>query len=313
MASHSSKKVVYAALAGNGLIAVTKFFAAAATGSSAMFSEAIHSLVDTGNQRLLLYGIKRSNKPADEAHPFGYGMELYFWTFVVAILIFGVGAGVSLIEGILKIQNPHPITNPLINYIVLAIAFVFEAAAWIVAYREFRTRQGKRGLFDAVRRSKDPTVFTVLFEDSAATLGLVVAFIGIWLGQTLDMPILDAVASIVIGLILAVTAALLAYETKGLLIGEAAAPDVVSGVRGIVLARQGILAINEMATLHFGPEDVLLTLSVDFCRRVFIGGCGAGNLRNGTGHKGVLPRDYPRLYRSPKHRRPSPGSIPYRF
>mgnify|MGYP000701775565 CR=1 FL=1 len=264
MAHGGSKKVIYAAFAGNFLIAITKFAAALISGSSAMFSEAIHSLVDTGNQVLLLYGIKRSNRPADEAHPFGYGMELYFWTFVVAILIFGLGAGISIIEGILKILEPHPVTNLGLNFTVLGAAIIFEGFAWYVAYREFQKTRGRRSFINAIRRSKDPTVFTVLFEDSAAMLGLIVAFVGIWLGHELNMPVLDGVASVLIGVILAVTAALLAFESKGLLIGEGAQHDVVQGVRKIAEKTPGILAINEVLTMHFGPEDVLLNLSIDF-------------------------------------------------
>lgn len=264
MSVHAPKKVIYAALVGNGLIAITKFVASSMTGSSAMLSEAIHSVVDTGNQVLLLYGLKRANQPPDRKHPFGYGMELYFWTFVVAILIFAVGAGLSIYEGIDKLQNPHPVVNPTVNYVVLAIAMVFEAAAWTVAFRAFKKEKGNLGYLTAVRRSKDPTVFTVLFEDSAAMLGLIVAFVGIWLGQVLDLPVLDAVASIVIGCILALTAALLAYESKGLLIGESVKLEVEQGLRRIVDAQTGIKAINEMLTMHLGPRDVLLNLSLDF-------------------------------------------------
>lgn len=256
--------VIYAALAGNGLIAVTKFFAAGVTGSSAMFSEAVHSVVDTGNQGLLLYGLKRADRPADERHPFGYGMELYFWTFVVAILIFAVGAGISIYEGVSKLLDPHPITHPHINYIVLLLAMVFEGAAWWVAFRAFRASKGKLSYIAAVRHSKDPTVFTVLFEDSAAMLGLVAAFLGIFLGQAFDLPMLDGVASIVIGVILALTAILLAYESKGLLIGEGASREVVRGVSEIVAQRPGIDRVNELLTMHLGPRDVLLNLSVDF-------------------------------------------------
>lgn len=264
MASHASKKVIYAALAGNSLIAVTKFGAAAFTGSSAMLSEAVHSLVDTGNQGLLLYGLRRARRPADVAHPFGYGMELYFWTFVVAIIIFGLGAGVSVYEGLHKVHTPVAVTNPAVNYVVLTLAMAFEAGAWYIAFKEFRQTKGTRGWLEAVRRSKDPTVFTVLFEDSAAMLGLVVALLGIGLGQWLDMPILDGAASIVIGVILAVTAALLAYECKGLLIGEGASPHVVDGIRKMIAAEVGIVTVNEVLTMHLGPQDVLLNLSVDF-------------------------------------------------
>ena len=268
MADPTSKKVIYAALAGNGMIAVTKFGAAVFTGSSAMFSEAIHSVVDMGNQGLLLLGLRRAKRPPDSSHPFGYGMELYFWTFVVAILIFAVGAGISIYEGVHRISSPQPITNPYVNYVVLVLAMVFEAFAWAVAFREFRRTKGRLGYLEAVRRSKDPTVFTVLFEDSAAMLGLIVALVGIFLAQVLNMPALDGVASVVIGIILAVTAILLAYETKSLLIGERARPEVIGGIREIVRRFPQIIAVNELLTMHMGPRDVLLNLSVDFDDRV---------------------------------------------
>lgn len=260
-----SKWVVVAALLGNGLIAFTKFIAAGITGSSAMLSEAIHSVVDTGNQGLLLWGMKRAAKPADEQHPFGYGMELYFWTFVVAILVFSIGAGVSLYEGISKLMAPTPIYRPMVNYIVLGIAMVFEGAAWTVAFREFRRRKGDTlGYFKAVQLSKDPTVFTVLFEDSAAMLGLVAAMVGLLLAEFYGDPRYDALASITIGIILACTASVLAYESKGLLIGEAASKEVRTGIRRILAQENTIISINELLTMHLGPEDVLLTISLDF-------------------------------------------------
>ena len=262
--AHGSRKVIFAALAGNGLIAVTKFIAAGITGSSAMFSEAIHSVVDTGNQCLMLYGMKRAKKPADAGHPFGYSMELYFWTFVVAILIFSLGSGLSIYEGVSKLQHPHTLQKPLVNYAVLGFAILFEGAAWWVAFHEFRKTKGALGYFKAVQRSKDPTVFTVLFEDSAAMLGLSAALIGIGLAQVTGNPIFDAIASIVIGIILACTAAVLSYECKGLLIGEAAHPHVIGKIRKIVNGHKGIISINELLTMHFGPRDILLCLRVDF-------------------------------------------------
>lgn len=271
MASHSSRKVIYAALAGNGLIAVTKFAAAGYTGSSAMLSEAIHSVVDTGNQCLLLYGLKRSNRKADETHPFGYGRELYFWSFVVAIIIFGIGAGVSIYEGIHKVLEPQPVKSPMINFIVLGAAMVFEAAALFVAVKEFNKVRGELGYIAAVRRSKDPATFTVLFEDSAAILGLVVAFVGLLLAEYLGIAWMDGAASIVIGLILASTAAFLAYETKALLIGEAAHEELQQGIREIVAAAKSVNSINELRTMHMGADDVLLALSLDFRDQLSVG------------------------------------------
>ena len=264
MSAKSSKKAIYAALAGNGMIALTKFFASAYTGSSAMFSEAIHSVVDTGNQILLLYGIKRSERPADKTHPFGYGMEVYFWSFVVAILLFGLGSGVSIYEGISKIQNPHPVTNPFVNYIVIGFAIIFETIAFSVAYRELRKTKGSQSLIKAIRTSKDPTIFTVLFEDFAALLGLMVAGLAIYFGEVLNLPILDGIASVIIGLILALTASLLAFECKGLLCGEAANDQIVAGIKDIVKGETDVLYINEILTMHLGPQDILLNISLDF-------------------------------------------------
>ena len=264
MANPASKKVIYAALLGNALIAVTKFGASFHTGSSAMLSEAVHSVVDTGNQWLLLYGIRQSQKPADELHPFGHGRELYFWTFVVAIMIFAVGAGISFYEGYSKLLNPHPVSNPIVNYAVLLFAMVFEGIAWTMAFKEFKKTKGDRGWIEAIRHSKDPTLFTVLFEDTAAALGLIVAFVGIYLGNALGIPELDAVASLVIGAILALVAALLAHESKGLLIGERAEREVVAGIRTIMETQSGVLQVNELLTLHLAPDDVLVNVSLDF-------------------------------------------------
>jgi cation diffusion facilitator family transporter len=264
MANHGSKKVIFAALAGNALISVTKYMAAAFTGSSAMFSEAIHSTVDTGNQALLLYGLGRANQKADESHPFGYAQEVYFWAFMVAILIFSVGAGVALYEGVHKVRHPIPITDAYINYLVLGAAMIFEGFAWLIAFREFNTRRGRRSFLQAMQETKDPSVMTVLLEDTAAMIGLMVAFVGIFLGQVLGMPVLDGVASIVIGLILASAALLLAVETKSMLIGEAASPKLVERIERILVAQSGISRVNEILTLHLGPADVLVTLSLDF-------------------------------------------------
>ncbi|MFK7902774.1 MAG: cation diffusion facilitator family transporter [Nitratireductor sp.] len=266
-----SKKVIYAALVGNGLIAICKFIGASITGSSAMLSEGIHSMVDTGNQGLLLYGLKKSDKPADEKHPFGYGAELYFWAFVVAILIFAVGSGISIYEGVSKILHPHAMSDPTINYVILGAAMIFEGVAWYIAYKEFNLSRGKNSIMQAVRDSKDPTVFTVLFEDTAAMLGLLVAMVGIYLAHTLNMPILDGVASIVIGVILGLTAALLAFETKGLLIGESAAPEMVVAVKELIKEVKGVDRLNEIKTLHRGPNDVLLALSIDFENDLTVG------------------------------------------
>ncbi|MGD2108072.1 MAG: cation diffusion facilitator family transporter [Phycisphaerae bacterium] len=259
-----SKKVIYAAFVGNAGIAVTKFIAAALTNSSAMLAEAIHSVVDTGNQGLLLWGIRRSNLPPDEDFPLGRGKEVYFWSFVVAIMIFAVGSGISLYEGIKHLLHPEPIEQVGVNYVVLAIATVFEGVAWLYAWRGFRTSKGDHGYLEAVHRAKDPTLFVVLFEDTAALLGLLVAFVGIALGQVTGSPYFDGAASIVIGLILAAVAGWLAWETKGLLIGEAAVPEVQRLIREIILAHSGIKRVNELITMHMGPDNILVNMSVDF-------------------------------------------------
>lgn len=264
MAGHQNKKVIYAALAGNTAIAITKITAAIYTGSSAMFSESIHSVVDTGNQILLLYGLRRAGRPADERHPFGYGRELYFWAFVVAILIFAVGAGVSIYEGIHRVQHPTTITNVGINYAVLSFAMIFEGGAWWVAFRAFETTRGKRSLITAIRDSKDPSIFTVLLEDTAAMLGLLIAFLGIALGQWLEIPELDGLASIAIGCILAGAAMLLAQETKGLLIGEGADPTIVREISRVLSAHSAIDRVNEILSMHQGPNDILVNVSVEF-------------------------------------------------
>ena len=262
--SSGTKKVIFAALAGNALISITKFIAAGITGSSAMLSEGIHSLVDTGNQILLLYGLKQAERPADENFPFGHGKEIYFWSFIVAMLIFALGGGISIYEGIKHLSHPEPITNPLINYVVLGLAIIFEGAAWFFAFKAFTRVKGKWGYIEAIQRAKDPSIFVVLFEDTAALLGLMVALIGIALSQITGILIFDSIASIIIGLILIGTAIWLAYETKSLLIGESANRPVIQGVRDILAATSGIDHVNEVLTMHMGPDFILANISVDF-------------------------------------------------
>lgn len=264
MASHTSKSVIFAALAGNTAIALTKFAAAAVTGSAAMLSEAIHSVVDTGNQLLLLIGLRRAAKPSDARHPFGYGLQLYFYTFVVAVLIFGVGAVVSFLHGLEKVRHPHPVEHAWINYLVLGLGVVFEGWVWVVALRAFNRQRGSRSLLAEVRSSKDPTVFTVLFEDTAALLGLAVALVGVAASQWLGLPVLDGVASLVIAAILAATAFFLASESQSLLTGEAATHDVRVGINRIARAEPGVVGLNQARTMHFGPNEVFVALSLDF-------------------------------------------------
>ncbi len=253
-----------AAIIGNAAIAAVKFAAGAATGSSAMISEGIHSLVDTGNGGLLFHGLRRAARPADEAHPFGHGAEVYFWSLIVAVSIFGVGGGMSIYEGILHLRHPAALGDPTINYLVLALAVVFESISFTVAWRAFRRVKGSRHVISAIHHSKDPSLFTVLFEDTAALLGLGVAFLGVFLSHALKLPVLDAVASIVIGLILVCSAGWLAYESRSLLVGEAADPELVAAVREIALDDPVVTGLGVVLTMHLGPDDVLLNLEVGF-------------------------------------------------
>jgi cation diffusion facilitator family transporter len=262
MASES-RIAIFAAIAGNVAIAATKLTAAFVTGSSAMLSEGIHSLVDTGNGGLLLLGLRKSRKPADAGHPFGHGKELYFWSLIVAILIFALGGGMSVYEGVTHLAHPK-LHDPTWNYVVLAVAFVFEGVSSIFALRAFVKEMAGKGVFETIHKSKDPTTFTVLFEDTAALLGLAVAFLGIFLGHQLHNPYLDGVASIIIGAILAVVAGFLAYESKGLLIGEGVDPETLASIRAIAGADAAVAEVKKSLTMHFGPADVLLTLDIKF-------------------------------------------------
>ncbi len=259
-----SKKAIVAAIIGNLAIATIKFIAAAMTGSSAMISEGIHSLVDTGNGLLLFHGLRRGARPPDREHAFGHGMEVYFWTLVVAISIFAVGGGMSIYEGITHMIHPAPIEDPYVNYIVLALSMVFEAISFTVAWRAFRRHKGNRNVITAVRRGKDPSLFTVVFEDTAALLGLVVAFLGVLLSDLLDMPILDGAASVAIGLILVSAAIWLAEESRSLLVGEVADPDLVAELRRIASADPAVMDLGDVLTMHLGPDQVLLNIEVQF-------------------------------------------------
>jgi cation diffusion facilitator family transporter len=256
--------VVYAALAGNLAIALVKFVAAALTSSSAMLSEAVHSLVDSINELLLLYGLRRAEKHPDTTHPLGYGRELYFWSFIVALLVFALGAGVSLYEGVDHLRHPIPIERPLLNYVVLAAAFICEAASWSVSLKAFRASKGSLGYIGAFRASKDPITFIVLFEDSAAMIGLVIAGVGITCARVFHQPLYDGVASIGIGLVLAVSSVLLARETKGLLIGEPALPLVREAILRIATEDRDINLANGVLTVQMGPNQVLAALSAEF-------------------------------------------------
>lgn len=260
----SSSKVVYAALLGNLLIAATKFIAAFFTGSSAMLSEAVHSSVDTSNELLLLYGMRRSKRPPDAQHPFGHGRELYFWSFIVALMVFGIGAGVSFYEGIAHIRHPEPIQNFTINYVVIGLSFLFEFGSWMIALKAFRATKGQRGYLEAVEVSKDPTTFTVLFEDSAALVGLMIALTGIICAQHFAMPMLDGVASLGIACVLGVTGIALARRTKELLLGERTWPELEKSIVDVAARQPGIANANGVLTSHVGPDQVVVALSVEF-------------------------------------------------
>ena len=264
MAEHTSRTAIIAALVGNVLIAITKGIAAAISGSSAMLSEAVHSVVDSGNEVLLLYGRHRARKPPDLKHPLGYGREIYFWSFVVALLIFALGAGVSIYEGIIHIRHPEPMTRPIINYAVYAASFLFESVSWWFGWKAFQRIRGNLGIFAAVRATKDPTTFMVLFEDSAALVGIAIAAIATFLSVRLQAPWIDGAGSICIGIVLAAVAVLLARESKALLIGEGASRELAASMREIVLREPDVLGVESILTTQLSPDQVIATLAVEF-------------------------------------------------
>jgi cation diffusion facilitator family transporter len=260
----ATRNVLYASIAGDLFIAAIKIGAAAFTGSSAMWSEAVHSLVDSSNSILLLYGVHRSNRAPDQDHPFGYGREIYFWSFVVAVQVFALGAGVAFVEGVTHVLHPTRIEFANVNYIVLALSAMFDGATWLIALRGFKRKTRYADIFQAIHASKDPPSFMVVFEDSAALIGLLVAFAGAYLSIRLDLPILDGVASILISLVLAVTAAFLARETKGLLIGESADPAIVVSLLRIAREMEGVAHANGILTVHLAPQQIAVALSLEF-------------------------------------------------
>jgi len=268
MAGHGESKVaVVAAVIGNLIIAVIKFIAAAITGSSAMISEGIHSLVDTGNGGLLLFGMKRAKAPADKDHPFGHGKALYFWTLVVAVSIFGIGGGMSLYEGIAHIRHVAPEavqSDPTVNYIVLAIALLVEGWSFTVALKQFWKAKGDKGAWEYIKVAKDPSLYTVVLEDSAAMLGLVFAFLGVFLGHLFQNPYLDGAASIAIGLLLTAVAFFLAFETKGLLLGEGVDTETLADIRRRVESDPAVDRAGDILTMYIGPYELLVNLGVAF-------------------------------------------------
>ncbi|MFM9923745.1 cation diffusion facilitator family transporter [Variovorax sp. H27-G14] len=259
-----SKVAIYGAIAANVAIAVTKFVVAGVTGSSAMLSEGIHSAVDTFNGVLLLVGIRLSKRPPSAEHPFGHGKELYFWSLIVAVLIFGLGGGVSFFEGVQHIRHPEPMRDPTWNYVVLAAAAVFEGASFVIALREFLKQAGDTPFWEALDRSKDPTTYTVLAEDSAALAGLLVAGLGIYFSHSLNMPELDGVASVVIGLLLAGVAVFLIRQARGLLIGEGIRPETARAIREMAMAQPSVEEVGHVLSMYVGPNDVLVVVDVNF-------------------------------------------------
>jgi cation diffusion facilitator family transporter len=261
---NSSTLVVYAALIGNLAIAATKFVAFALTGSSAMLTEAIHSSVDTGNQGLLLLGLARARKPPSQTHPFGYGMEVYFWAFVVALMIFALGGAFSIYEGLLKIRQPEPIERAWVNFLVIGLAMLFEGGSFLVAWREFGVLRRGAPFLRAIRGSKDPSVFAVLLEDGAALAGLAIAALGVAGSAVFGIAWADGAASVAIGVLLVLVAVFLANETRSLLTGESASPRIVEAVREMLAADPRIETVTEVLSMHLGPQEILLGVTLDF-------------------------------------------------
>ena len=263
-----SRVAIYGAIAANVAIAVTKFVVAGVTGSSAMLSEGVHSVVDTGNDLLLLVGVHQSQQPASPKHPFGRGKELYFWSLIVAVLIFGAGGGVSFYEGIMHARNPTPLEDPFWNYIVLAAAGVFEGASFVIALRQFLREKGDLPFWQALHSSKDPATYTVMAEDAAALAGLAIAALGVFASHALDMPVLDGVASMGIGVLLAGVAVLLIRESRGLLVGEGVRPDTARAIQDMARAEPGVREVGPVLSMYVGAEDILITFDVHFAPEV---------------------------------------------
>jgi cation diffusion facilitator family transporter len=260
----NTKLALYGAIAANVAIAATKLLVAGITGSSAMLSEGIHSSVDTFNGMLLLVGIRLSQRPATPEHPFGHGKELYFWTLIVAMLIFGLGGGVSFYEGVQHMRHPQPLHDPTWNYVVLAVAALFEGISFTIALRQFLRQSGAEPFWLAIHRSKDPTTYTVLAEDSAALVGLSIAAAGIWLSHRYAMPVLDGAASLLIGVLLAVVATFLSWQSRDLLIGEGIRPETARAIRNMALAVPQVRDVGRILSMYMGPDDALVTMDLDF-------------------------------------------------
>jgi cation diffusion facilitator family transporter len=296
---HNNRTLLIAFGANLG-IAVSKFAAAAITGSSAMLTEGIHSVVDSTNQLLLIWGRRQARKPADERHPFGYGRELYFWSFIVAVLVFALGAGVSVYEGVIHIMAPEHAVSPLIAYGVLLVAFLLEGGSTWAAFKEFREAKGSLGWLEAVLHSKDPPAFIVLLENGAAMAGILVAAAGLALSQLTHNPFFDGAASVAIGIILGLTALLLAVESKALLIGEAADPEIVEGLRAAAAGRAGIVGVGQILTIHSSPDQITALMSVDFDDDIRAGDAEriVGEIERHVSERWPMVR---RLYIRPEH------------
>ena len=264
MSAGSTKIAIYVAIEANDAIAISKFVAAFFTGSSAMLSEGIHSLVDSGNGLLILFGVKQAEKPADARYPFGRSKELYFWSLIVAILVFSVGGGMSFYEGIEHLKHPSPITDPTWNYVVLGLSMLFEGISCFLALREFNKERGNTGFWATLGRSKDPSIFAILMEDMAALLGLTIALTGVYFGHLLNNPYFDGGASICIGILLVSVAIFLIYKTKGLLVGEGVEDETLDSLEAIARQQRGVEQVRRPLTMYLGPHDVVLALDVEF-------------------------------------------------
>jgi cation diffusion facilitator family transporter len=261
---NESRTAIYGAIAANIAIAVSKFIVAGITGSSVMISEGVHSTVDTFNDFLLLLGVKFSQRPATQEHPFGHGKELYFWSLIVAVLIFGVGGGISAYEGILHMRAPAPMKEPLWNYIVLGVAAIFEGASFLIALRQFRAENDAADFAEALRNNRDPSTLSVVAEDGAALIGLAIAACGTFLSHALDMPVIDGAASTLIGLLLCGVAIFLMQQLRGLLVGEGIRPDTSAAIRRITQNHPSVCKVGPILGMYMGADDILLTLDVEF-------------------------------------------------
>jgi cation diffusion facilitator family transporter len=291
--AEESKRAVVAAFAGNLAIAVAKFVAAAISGSSAMLAEAIHSLIDTGNGALVLYGLRASRRPPDDEHPFGYGHELYFWTLLVGMIVFGLGGGMSIVSGVAHILDRKMPENVVVNYVVIAIAFAFEGGSWYFGMKAFAKERRGRGIFETIQRSKDPTTFAVVLEDSAALIGLAIALAGIWLSVRLGEPRIDGAASVAIGVLLCAVAWVMVVESKGLLVGEGVGRKTLERVRVIVEADRDVVELRKVLTIYLSPDEILLAAEVRFRSEMSV-----AELRGAIARvRGAIQAEFPRVTR----------------